>query len=223
MRVLFIDNLDSFTFNLVHCLEVGGATVEVLRNDGEDWPDLAVKMAECDAWAVGPGPGRPQDYPHLMRAIAQWIDQKPLLGICLGQQAIAQVCGWNIAHALKPMHGKPSVLEHNAQGLFEGLPSALTVGRYHSLVIAEPENDSEKGVMFEGRLTGEVLFDDTHRPDIALQIDARCGEEVMAVSAPEKGVWAVQFHPESVLTPQGQAMINRWLHLATLFQQQKTQ
>ena len=201
MRVLFIDNLDSFTFNLVHCMLVAGVEVEVLRNEGEDWPELAEKMADCDAWAVGPGPGRPQDYPHLMRAIAHWIGKKPLLGICLGQQAIAQVCGWQIDHAAYPMHGKPSVIDHNRQGLFEGLPTALQVGRYHSLVATSPNNLSAL--------------------NIALNIDARCDQEIMALSNAEMGVWAVQFHPESVLTPQGQAMINRWVKLADAFNRSK--
>ncbi len=207
MRVLFIDNLDSFTFNLVHCLEVGGAEVEVLRNEGEDWPGLGEKMADCDAWAVGPGPGRPQDYPHLLRAISQWMGKKPLLGICLGQQAIAEVCGWHIAHAEKPMHGKPSIIQHNAQGLFEQLSESVSVGRYHSLVVKEPKD-------FPVDAGSQLL---AHRPDISLQIDARCEDEVMAVSAPAAGVWAVQFHPESVLTPEGQAMINRWLQLAKAY------
>jgi len=201
MRVLFIDNLDSFTFNLVHCMLVAGVEVEVLRNEGEDWPELAEKMADCDAWAVGPGPGRPQEYPHLMLAIAHWIGKKPLLGICLGQQAIAQVCGWQIDHAAYPMHGKPSLIDHNRQGLFEGLPTALQVGRYHSLVATSPNNLSAL--------------------NIALNIDARCDQEIMALSNAEMGVWAVQFHPESVLTPQGQAMINRWVKLADAFNRSK--
>jgi anthranilate synthase/aminodeoxychorismate synthase-like glutamine amidotransferase len=201
MRVLFIDNLDSFTFNLVHCMLVAGVEVEVLRNEGEDWPELAEKMADCDAWAVGRGPGRPQDYPHLMRAIAHWIGKKPLLGICLGQQAIAQACGWQIDHAAYPMHGKPSLIDHNRQGLFEGLPTALQVGRYHSLVATSPNNLSAL--------------------NIALNIDARCDQEIMALSNAEMGVWAVQFHPESVLTPQGQAMIDRWVKLADAFNRSK--
>jgi anthranilate synthase/aminodeoxychorismate synthase-like glutamine amidotransferase len=201
MRVLFIDNLDSFTFNLVHCMLVAGVDVEVLRNEGEDWPELTEKMADCDAWAVGPGPGRPQDYPHLMRAIAHWIGKKPLLGICLGQQAIAQACGWQIDHAAYPMHGKPSLIDHNRQGLFEGLPTALQVGRYHSLVATSPNNLSAL--------------------NIALNIDARCDQEIMALSNAEMGVWAVQFHPESVLTPQGQAMIDRWVKLADAFNRSK--
>ena len=201
MRVLFIDNLDSFTFNLVHCMLVAGVEVEVLRNEGEDWPELAEKMADCDAWAVGPGPGPPQDNPQLMRAIAHWIGKKPLLGICLGQQAIAQVCGWQIDHAAYPMHGKPSLIDHNRQGLFEGLPTALQVGRYHSLVATSPSNLSAV--------------------NIALNIDARCDQEIMALSNAEMGVWAVQFHPESVLTPQGQAMINRWVKLADAFNRSK--
>ncbi|MFN6316358.1 MAG: anthranilate synthase component II, partial [Bacteroidota bacterium] len=164
-------------------------------------PVLAQKLPVCLAWGVGPGPARPQDYPHLMRAIAHWIGKKPLLGICLGQQAIAQVCGWQIDHAAYPMHGKPSLIDHNRQGLFEGLPTALQVGRYHSLVATSPSNLSAV--------------------NIALNIDARCDEEIMALSNAEMGVWAVQFHPESVLTPQGQAMINRWVKLADAFNRSK--
>ena len=212
MRVLFIDNLDSFTFNLVHCLEVAGADVEVLRNEGEDWPHLAEKMAECDAWAVGPGPGRPQDYPHLMRAIQQYMGKKPLLGICLGQQAIAQVCGWQIEHAHFPMHGKPSLIEHQGTGLFESLPQHVQVGRYHSLVVLEP-------AATDAVLASIAPHPSENKPKNrpSLHVDARCDGEVMALSNPALGVWAVQFHPESVLTPEGQLMINRWVSLAANF------
>lgn len=196
MRVLFIDNLDSFTFNLVHCLEVGGSEVLVLRNEGEDWPDLSVYMAKCDAWVVGPGPGRPQDYPHLMSAIGRYMGKKPLLGVCLGQQAIANYYGWNVTHGVLPMHGKPSLLSHNLKGLFEGLENPIQVGRYHSLVVQESPESENSG----------------------LQIDATCNDAIMAVSDPKNGVWAMQFHPESVLTPQGQLIINQWLKLAAEFQ-----
>ncbi|MFN6347911.1 MAG: anthranilate synthase component II, partial [Bacteroidota bacterium] len=165
---------------------------------GRVWPK---KWPYFVPWGGGRGRAPPQDYPHLMRAIAHWIGKKPLLGICLGQQAIAQACGWQIDHAAYPMHGKPSLIDHNRQGLFEGLPTALQVGRYHSLVATSPNNLSAL--------------------NIALNIDARCDEEIMALSNAEMGVWAVQFHPESVLTPQGQAMINRWVKLADAFNRSK--
>ena len=148
-------------------------------------------MPVCLAGAGGRGRGPPQDYPHLMRAIAHWIGKKPLLGICLGQQAIAQVCGWQIDHAAYPMHGKPSLIDHNRQGLFEGLPTALQVGRYHSLVATSPNNLSAV--------------------NIALNIDARCDQEIMALSNAEMGVWAVQFHPESVLTQNGHEIIKNFI------------
>lgn len=198
MRVLFIDNLDSFTYNLVHCLEVAGAEVVVLRNEGKDWPELPVLMNSCDAWVVGPGPGQPQDYPHLMGALQDWIGKKPLLGVCLGLQAIALNGGWQVVHGKVPMHGKSSWVEHNGRGLFAQLASPLQVGRYHSLVVQSPINPGQNGV--EG-----------------LGVDARCGDAVMALSDERKGVWAVQFHPESVLTPEGQQMINQWLFLAAAF------
>jgi anthranilate synthase/aminodeoxychorismate synthase-like glutamine amidotransferase len=198
MRVLFIDNLDSFTYNLVHCLEVAGAEVVVLRNEGKDWPEFSVLMNHCDAWVVGPGPGQPQDYPHLMGALHDWIGKKPLLGVCLGLQAIALNGGWQVVHGKVPMHGKSSWVEHNGRGLFAQLASPLQVGRYHSLVVQSPLNPGQNGV--EG-----------------LGVDARCGDAVMALSDERKGVWAVQFHPESVLTPEGQQMINQWLFLAAAF------
>jgi len=198
MRVLFIDNLDSFTYNLVHCLEVAGAEVVVLRNEGKDWPELSVLMNDCDAWVVGPGPGQPQDYPHLMGALHDWIGKKPLLGVCLGLQAIALNGGWQVVHGKVPMHGKSSWVEHTGRGLFAQLASPLQVGRYHSLVVQSPINLGQNGV--EG-----------------LGVDARCGDAVMALSDERKGVWAVQFHPESVLTPEGQQMINQWLFLAAAF------
>jgi anthranilate/para-aminobenzoate synthase component II len=145
------------------------------------------------------------------------MGKKPLLGICLGQQAIGQVCGWSIVHACTPMHGKPSMIQHSKRGLFEGLSEPLQVGRYHSLIL---KSDSNGDYPAENREIIKTLSADISqniRTDLSLQVDAQCEGEIMAVSNPEKGIWAVQFHPESVLTPEGQAMINRWLRLAQDF------
>lgn len=234
MRVVLIDNLDSFTYNLVHCFQLAGAEVVIVRNPElalkygaqplsilahgsdvnvdllnrhaqkhsllkADWSHLDDCLLNCDAWVVGPGPGHPQEYVNLLHAMRKWLGVKPMIGICLGLQALALLCGGRVGSAVFPMHGKPSMITHNRKEIFQGLSEPMQVGRYHSLVVDLNHNDTNDSGLFE-------LF-----------VDATCGSEIMALSNSARGVWAVQFHPESVLTPEGQALLVHWVRLAAEF------
>lgn len=193
-RILFIDNLDSFTFNIVHYLSVGGAQVDVVRIDeivAVNQVGWLLELQNYDGYVVGPGPGQPHSHPMLMSTLEWTVGKLPVLGVCLGLQAIGQLYGWELTHGEVPVHGKPSFVEHSGQGIFQDLPNPMQVGRYHSLVIKPPST---------GGLDPEML-----------RIEATCDGAVMAVSDLMKQIWAVQFHPESILTPEGQLLINAWI------------
>jgi anthranilate synthase/aminodeoxychorismate synthase-like glutamine amidotransferase len=184
-RVLLIDNFDSFVYNLAQYLGASGAEPVVRRND------VAVAELEAlepDALLVSPGPGRPEDAGCSVEAIRHFAGRVPVLGVCLGHQAIGVAFGGSVVRAGRVMHGKTSEIFHEGGGVFAGLPSPLEATRYHSLVIA-PES-----------LPGE------------LEVTARTGDGViMGVRHREVAVEGVQFHPESVLTSTGMAMIGTFL------------
>ncbi|MFT5679385.1 MAG: anthranilate synthase/aminodeoxychorismate synthase-like glutamine amidotransferase [Myxococcota bacterium] len=186
--VLLIDNYDSFTYNLAQALMVLGAEVTVYRND-------AITLAQIAELAPGhlvisPGPGRPEDAGISPDAIAMLTGRIPVLGVCLGHQAIVSVLGGVIGAARSLMHGEPSQVRHDGRGLFAGLPADLTVGRYHSLA-ADP----------------------AHLP-AALEVSATTADgEIMAVRHRTHPTLGVQFHPESVLTPQGPALLANFLKM----------
>jgi para-aminobenzoate synthetase component II len=191
-RVLFVDNFDSFTYNVVHLLASQGAAPTVMLND-----DAALQPAvlgDYDALVVGPGPGKPRDAVQMMAVLREAIDRGvPVLGVCLGLQAIGETLGASVVHAPSLMHGKTSRVEHDAGGLFEGLPSPLTVTRYHSLCI-----------------------DSATLPD-TLQVTARSPDGVIqAVAHVSRPVYGVQFHPESVLSEGGEQLVRNWIRLAHL-------
>lgn len=189
-RILFLDNLDSFSYNIVHGLSMGGTEVVVLRVDEiVDISESAwlLKLQDFDGYVVGPGPGQPHSHPMLMTTLGWSLGRLPILGVCLGLQAIGQAYGWKLIHGQVPVHGKPSFIKHSDRGIFQGLSNPMQVGRYHSLVIESTVESSN------------------------LQIEAMCDDAVMAVSDESKKVWAVQFHPESILTPEGQLLFNAWL------------
>ena len=196
-RILFIDNLDSFTYNIVHGLSVGGAQVDVVRIDelvAVDQADWLLGLQKYDGYVVGPGPGQPHSHPMLMTILGWSMGKLPILGVCLGLQAIGQAYGWDLVHGDLPVHGKPSFIEHTNQGIFHGLSNPMQVGRYHSLVVKPSSILPSKGV-----------------PSTSLKIEATCDGAVMAVSDAVNQIWAVQFHPESILTPEGQLLMNAWL------------
>jgi anthranilate synthase/aminodeoxychorismate synthase-like glutamine amidotransferase len=185
-RLLLIDNYDSFTYNLVQAFLVLGAEVIVHRND-------ALEVAAAEALApthlcISPGPGTPRQAGVSIAMIRAFAGRIPVLGVCLGHQAIAEAFGGQVVRAARLMHGKTSPIEHDGRGVFAGIVSPCEVGRYHSL-IAAPES-----------LPPELL------------VTARTAEdEIMGLRHVTLNVEGVQFHPESVLTPLGPAMMANFL------------
>ena len=184
MKVLMIDNYDSFTYNLVHLFEELGAEVIVRRNDAIT-PDEAEALAP-DRLVVSPGPGRPEDAGVSVAVIQRLGPHVPTLGVCLGHQAIVEAFGGSIGQAQALLHGKASKVRHDGLGVFRGLPEEIDAGRYHSLAA-------------------------TVVPD-GLQVTSRTPDgEVMGVRHVELPIEGVQFHPESVLTPEGPAIGRNFL------------
>lgn len=185
MQILLIDNYDSFTYNLYDYLLQLGADCRVMRND-EMTPD-AFESLQFDAAVLSPGPGRPNEAGVLMPFIDYFHRRKPLLGVCLGHQAIGEFFGAPLVHAAVPMHGKTSRIVHGQTGLFEDIDEYCEVMRYHSLLLATLE----------------------HTP---LRVTARTEQgEIMAFEHENLPIWGVQFHPESVLTPDGLTMMGNWV------------
>ena len=180
MDVLVIDNYDSFTYNIVQEIGVLGAQVDVVRNDAVTLDDIA-RLAPR-AIILSPGPGRPEEAGITCDVITRFGPTIPIFGVCLGLQAIGHVFGGSIVGAPSIMHGKVSPITHQGLGVFAGLPSPITATRYHSLVI-----------------------DPATMPD-CLEVTAEVDGVVMGVRHREWPLEGVQFHPESVLTPDGPAM-----------------
>ncbi len=179
-----LDNYDSFTFNLVHLFEELGAEVVVYRNDA-----ITVEEAEAlepDRLVVSPGPGRPEDAGISVELIRALAPRVATLGVCLGHQAIVEAFGGTVGQAQALLHGKASLVRHDGEGIFAGLPEEIEAGRYHSLAAVEVPDD--------------------------LVVTARTADgEVMAVRHRAYRIEGVQFHPESVLTPTGPAMGENFL------------
>ncbi len=185
MRVLVIDNYDSFAYNLVQYLGELGAEVEVVRNDQAEVGDLLERGA--DRLVVSPGPCTPAEAGISVEAVRSFAEAgTPVLGVCLGHQSLVVAFGGRVVVG-DPIHGKDAEVEHDGRTIFAGLPSPLVAGRYHSLV-AEP---------------GAV-------PE-ALEVSATYGDVVMGVRHRELPAEGVQFHPESVLTPQGKRLLQNFL------------
>ena len=186
MKVVVIDNYDSFTFNLVHYLLHTGATVEVFRNDRISVQDL-VAMAP-GAIVISPGPGRPEDAGISLDVVKQLSGKIPMLGVCLGHQVIAQSFGGTIVHARQIMHGKTSVVTSDGEHIFSGLSRPFTVMRYHSLAVKEKD-----------------------LPDCLL-VTARTEDgEIMGIRHKDHPTQGVQFHPESFMTPVGKRLIRNFI------------
>jgi anthranilate synthase/aminodeoxychorismate synthase-like glutamine amidotransferase len=187
-RLLLIDNYDSFTYNLVQAFLVLGAEVTVYRNDAIDLE--AAEALRPTHLVISPGPGRPDDAGSSLAMIGQFAGNIPVLGVCLGHQCIVQRFGGEIVSAATLMHGKTSRVEHARTGLFEGLPNPFEAGRYHSLAA-----------------------DQTRIPEDLL-VTARTEDgEIMGVQHRTLPVVGVQFHPESVLTPQGPKLLDNFLKM----------
>ena len=189
--LLVLDNYDSFTFNLVQYLGEFGLDVEVRRNDAISVDDVGT-MAP-DAVVISPGPCTPAEAGISVPLVRRWGSSIPILGVCLGHQAIVESYGGRVVRAGRVMHGKTSRVLHDGTGLFDGLESPLEVMRYHSL-IAEP------ATMPADLLVTAVARDDP--------------KEIHAVQHRDHPVWGVQFHPESVMTPRGKDLLANFLKLA---------
>ena len=184
-RVLVIDNYDSFTYNLVQYLGELGADIEVVRNDVEDVDHLLARRP--DRVVVSPGPCTPDQAGVSMEAMRRFPEAGvPTLGVCLGHQSLAQEFGGTVIRH-EPVHGKTTTIAHDGRGVFRGLGDDLVVGRYHSLVVREEDLPA------------------------AFEVTSRGGGVVMGIRHRELPVEGVQFHPESVLTEQGKAMLANFL------------
>lgn len=185
MKIVIIDNYDSFTYNLSHLVKELGAEVTVLRNDSFPIEELET----YDKILLSPGPGIPKEAGLLLEVIRTYAGKKPILGVCLGEQAIGEVFGGKLTNLSEVYHGIQSPIRITASDyLFEGLPEEILVGRYHSWVI-----------------------DRENFPD-ALEITAVSQEGyIMALRHKDFDVQGIQFHPESVLTPDGKKIISNWL------------
>jgi anthranilate synthase component II len=187
-HVLVIDNYDSFTYNLVQAFLVLQAEVTVRRNDAIE-VDEALEMSPSHL-VISPGPGRPEDAGVSMRVLQAFLPRAPILGVCLGHQALAAVLGGTVGPAKRLMHGKTSPVYHDGRTIFASLQNPFAAGRYHSLAVAE----------------------DGLPPD--LEISAYTSEgEIMGLRHKRLPAEGVQFHPESILTPEGERLLRNFLDL----------
>lgn len=187
MRVLFVDNFDSFSYNVVHLLASAGAAPDLMLNDD---PRLQPPLLDdYDALVVGPGPGRPEHAPQMLAILRAAIDRgMPVFGVCLGLQAIGEVLGATVTHAPRLMHGKTSHITHDGSGVFAALPMPVEATRYHSLCL-DPETIPDE-----------------------LRVVARSEDGVVqGIAHRSLPVHAVQFHPESVLSEHGRQIVKNFL------------
>ncbi len=185
LRILLLDNYDSFTYNLYQYLCELGADVEVARNDEITIDEIAAKS--LDGIVVSPGPSRPENAGISLAVIERFGPTTPILGVCLGHQSIGMVYGGEVI-TVEPVHGKKSAVDHRGVGCFEGLPTPIDAGRYHSLAV-----------------------DRESLPD-ALEVTATSADGlVMGIRHREYPVEGIQFHPESILTEDGMTMLGTWL------------
>jgi anthranilate synthase/aminodeoxychorismate synthase-like glutamine amidotransferase len=184
--ILIIDNYDSFTYNLVHLVAQHADEYKVVRNDAISVDE--VRQMNPDMILISPGPGRPEDAGISEQLIKELGPEIPILGVCLGHQAIGRVFGANVTYAPSLMHGKTSIIHHDGKGVYQNVPQDFTATRYHSLVVEEASI-----------------------PD-ALEITSRTPDGViMGVRHKEYPIEGIQFHPESILTVEGPKLIENWI------------
>jgi anthranilate synthase/aminodeoxychorismate synthase-like glutamine amidotransferase len=185
--ILVIDNYDSFTYNLVQYLGELGAEVQVARNDAASIESIG--RARPERIVISPGPGRPEQAGITMDVIREFGPTIPILGVCLGHQAIGAVFGGSVVRAVAPMHGKTSTIEHDGRGVFTGISGPFVASRYHSLVVEE------------AGLPGD------------LEVSARTREDktIMGLRHRRWPIHGVQFHPESILTEEGRRLLRNFL------------
>ena len=186
--ILLIDNYDSFTYNLVDYIQQFDAKCDVLMND--DKSILTINPNKYDGVVLSPGPGDPKNSGFLMSFIEQYYEKLPILGVCLGHQALGEFLGMKLVKALKPMHGKVSSIQHMEKEVFQGINNPVEVCRYHSLVLIKPTED--------------------------VVVTAQSSEqEMMAFKHKALPLYGVQFHPEAILTKNGLKMMQNWLSTLT--------
>jgi len=184
-KILIIDNYDSFVYNIAQYLGELGSDVQVLRNDS---PELDQHIGKVDGYVVSPGPGHPKDSGRSLEVLTNSGFGRPVLGVCLGHQAIAMVNGGSIVRSGQVVHGKVSRITHNGDSLFDGIPSPFTATRYHSLIVSREH------------LPGSIeVLASTERG------------EIMALKVKDTEVYGVQFHPESVMTSHGKVLLSNFL------------
>jgi anthranilate synthase component 2 len=183
--VLIIDNYDSFTYNLVHLIAAETDDYKVIRNDAMNIDEI--RTLNPSKILISPGPGRPNEAGITEKVIQEFGEHIPILGVCLGHQAIGEVFGAKVVHAPTLMHGKVSDVAHDGKSIFENVEDNFTATRYHSLVL-DPETIPDE-----------------------LEVTARTGDVVMGVRHRTKPIEGIQFHPESILTTEGPKMISNWL------------
>jgi para-aminobenzoate synthetase component 2 len=184
---LLIDNYDSFVHNLARYFELAGVKTKVVRND--EITISEIRNLAPEALILSPGPCTPKEAGICVEAIKQLGAEMPMLGVCLGHQCIGEAYGHSVTRAFVPMHGKASLIRHESEGIFKGLPSPFFVGRYHSLIVQPDENSP-------------------------LTITAKNDQnEIMAMTHKDYPVYGVQFHPESVITEHGLPMIKNFVAL----------
>jgi anthranilate synthase component II len=185
--VLVIDNYDSFTYNLVQYLGELGADVQVVRNDASSV--AAIAASKPGHIVISPGPGRPEQAGVTMAVIRELGATTPILGVCLGHQAIGAVFGGSVVRAATPMHGKTSTIEHDGRGVFSGISGPFQASRYHSLIVSEADLSAD------------------------LEVSARTREDgiIMGLRHRTWPVHGVQFHPESILTGEGKKILQNFI------------
>jgi anthranilate synthase/aminodeoxychorismate synthase-like glutamine amidotransferase len=184
-RILIIDNYDSFVYNIAQYLGELGASVVVERNDS---PNLEDHLGEMDGYVISPGPGHPRTTNRSLDVIRNEGYGSPVLGICLGHQAIAHVHGGSVVRAREVVHGKVSMITHNGGGLLEGIPTPLEATRYHSLIVSDED-----------------------LPDCIEILGENDIGEIMALRVRNKEIFGLQFHPESVMTSNGRKILSNFV------------
>jgi anthranilate synthase component 2 len=188
IMILIIDNYDSFTYNLVHIVAQHTEDYKVIRNDALTIEEI--RELNPDRILISPGPGRPADAGITEPVIKELGAETPILGVCLGHQAIGEVFGGKIIHAPKLMHGKTSIINHDKKSVFKNIPDGFTATRYHSLIL------------------------DPHQIPDELEISARSDDNViMGLRHSKYPIEGIQFHPESILTTEGPRILKNWLEL----------
>lgn len=182
--ILFVDNFDSFSYNLVDLIRRQSVALVVHRNNEIDI--LNVHKIKPKALVISPGPGKPEQTGNLTEIVSFYLGKIPMLGICLGHQLLAQLLGGTVVRASKPMHGKVDQIQHNGKGLFAGLPQNFNVMRYHSLIVEIGKGNFEISAFSSGG-------------------------EIMGLSNEALKIEGLQFHPESILSKYGESMIQNWL------------